>query len=205
MTHVPPEILHRLKVHGQEHVLSGWDALSAADRSNLVAQLAGIDLAELEALYKRKDEPHTVLPAREKIAPLPVEPPEASREARVAGEDALRRGEVAALCVAGGHGSRLGFDKPKGMFPVGPVSDASLFQVHAEKVLALSRNYGKPIPLLVMTSPATHADTEAFFRDHRFFGLPADQGFLRIVFLAPLDELNEIYDLMEAFTAKYLA
>jgi UDP-N-acetylglucosamine/UDP-N-acetylgalactosamine diphosphorylase len=91
------------------------------------------------------------------------------------GEDALRRGEVAALVVSGGQGSRLGFDRPKGMYPVGPVSGASLFQVHAEKVLALSRKYGKPVPLLVMTSPATHADTEAFFRDHRYFGLPAEQ------------------------------
>ncbi|HJZ53362.1 MAG TPA: UDPGP type 1 family protein [Gemmataceae bacterium] len=171
MTHVPPEILHRLKVHHQEHVLSGWDDLPAAERTNLVAQLAGIDLAELEALYKRKDEPHTVLPAREQIAPLPVEPAEAPSEARAAGEDALRRGEVAALCVAGGQGSRLGFDKPKGMFPVGPVSGASLFQVHAEKALALARKYGRLVPLLVMTSPATDADTKAFFRENHFFGL----------------------------------
>ncbi|MBX9625565.1 MAG: UDPGP type 1 family protein, partial [Gemmataceae bacterium] len=88
-----------------------------------------------------------------------------------AGEAALRRGEVAALVVAGGQGSRLGFDHPKGMYPVGPVSGASLFRVHAEKVLALSRRYGRPVPLLVMTSPATHAETEVYFRDQRFFGL----------------------------------
>ncbi|HMC66880.1 MAG TPA: UDPGP type 1 family protein, partial [Gemmataceae bacterium] len=88
--------------------------------------------------------------------------------------EALRRGQIAVLLVAGGQGSRLGFDHPKGMFPIGPVSNKSLFQIHAEKVLALRRRYAAPIPFLVMTSPATHAETEAFFREHRFFGLPSD-------------------------------
>ena len=90
---------------------------------------------------------------------------------RALGGEALRRGEVAVLLVAGGQGSRLGFDKPKGMFPVGPVTGATLFQIHAEKVLAVSRRYGRPVPLLVMTSPATHTETEAFFHAHGFFGL----------------------------------
>jgi UDP-N-acetylglucosamine/UDP-N-acetylgalactosamine diphosphorylase len=176
MLDAPPDLIHRLRLHRQEHVLTGWDRLTPDERAALVGQLAGVDLAELDALYRRKDEPHTVLPPRERIAPLPVEPADAIPASAVArGEDALRRGEVAALVVAGGQGSRLGFDKPKGMFPIGPVSGASLFQVHAEKVLALSRKYGKPVPLLVMTSPATHADTEAFFRDNRYFGLPAEQ------------------------------
>src|SRR5688572_21662918 len=149
MLDAPPDLIHRLRLHGQEHVLSGWDRLTPGERTAFVGQLAGVDLAELDALYKRKDEPHTVLPSRERIAPLPVESGDAIPASAVSrGEDALRRGEVAALVVAGGQGSRLGFDKPKGMFPVGPVSDASLFQVHAEKVLALSRKYGKPIPLL---------------------------------------------------------
>jgi UDP-N-acetylglucosamine/UDP-N-acetylgalactosamine diphosphorylase len=175
MTHAPPELLHRLKMHGQEHVLAGWDTLPPVAREKLVAQLAGIDFAELKALYARKNEPHAVLPPREQIAPLPVQPTTATAEAIAAGEDALRRGEVAALCVAGGQGSRLGFDKPKGMFPVGPVSGASLFQIHADKVLALSRKYGKSVPLLLMTSPATDADTRAYFAEHGNFGLDPAQ------------------------------
>src|SRR4051812_2455583 len=108
MTHVPPDLLHRLTAHGQAHVLAGWDALSLAERVALVEQLAGIDLAELEELYRRKDEPQAVLPPRDRIAPPPVEPADAPPAARAAGEEALRRGEVAALLVAGGQGSRLG-------------------------------------------------------------------------------------------------
>lgn len=171
MLHVPSALLHRLALHRQEHLIHGWDGLSVPERTELVEQLAGIDFAELEALYLRRNEPHTVLPPRERIAALPVAPALASPRERALGEDAIRRGEIAALLVAGGQGSRLGFDKPKGMFPIGPISDASLFRIHAEKVLALSRRCRAAIPLLVMTSPATHADTEAFFREHRFFGL----------------------------------
>jgi UDP-N-acetylglucosamine/UDP-N-acetylgalactosamine diphosphorylase len=176
MTDAPPDLTHRLRLHGQEHVLAGWDRLTPAERTALVGQLAGVDLAELDALYKRKDEPHTVLPPRDRIAPLPVEPADSIPPSAIAaGEEVLRSGQVAALVVAGGQGSRLGFEKPKGMFPVGPVSNASLFQLHSEKVLALSRKYGKPVPLLVMTSPATHADTEAYFREHHHFGLAREQ------------------------------
>src|SRR5581483_6615607 len=61
---------------------------------------------------------------------------------------------------------------PKGMFAIGPVSGKSLFQIHAEKGLALSRRYGKAMPFLVMTSPATDAETRAFFKAHHCFGLP---------------------------------
>ena len=91
------------------------------------------------------------------------------------GEEALRAGEVAVLVVAGGQGTRLGFDHPKGLFPIGPVSNKSLFQIHAEKVLALRRRYGAAVPLLVMTSQATHAATEAFFAENRYFGLPKEE------------------------------
>ncbi|HEY3787402.1 MAG TPA: UDPGP type 1 family protein [Urbifossiella sp.] len=171
MIHVPPELLHRLVAHRQEHLVHGWDSFDITQRTELVSQLAGIDFTELESLFLRKDEPHSVLPPREKIAPIPVADVAATSAERAIGEDSLRGGEAAALLVAGGQGSRLGFDKPKGMFPIGPISNASLFQIHAEKVLALSRRFGKPAPLLVMTSPATHDDTEAFFKEHRYFGL----------------------------------
>src|SRR5205823_3148475 len=113
------------------------------------------------------------VPAAERIQPVAVarlDP--GDRTTRQRGEDALRGGQVAALVVAGGQGTRLGFDHPKGMFPIGPISGKSLFQIHAEKVLALSRRYGKLIPLLVMTSPATDAETRTFFKEHHFFGLP---------------------------------
>ena len=89
----------------------------------------------------------------------------------LAGRGVLAAGEVAVVIVAGGQGTRLGFDGPKGCYPIGPVSDRSLFQIHAEKVVALGRRHGAPVPLYVMTSPQNHAETAAFFERHDSFGV----------------------------------
>jgi UDP-N-acetylglucosamine/UDP-N-acetylgalactosamine diphosphorylase len=174
MTAVPDDLRQRLLEFGQEHVLSGWDRLSEDERRSLLDQLRGLDLALLRTLYANRDHSFAV-PPPEKIQPVPVIPAVADGEARLRGEQALRNGEVAVLLVAGGQGSRLGFDHPKGMFAVGPVSNKTLFHIHAEKVLALRRRFGKPLPFLVMTSPATDDETREFFRKHGNFGLPADE------------------------------
>jgi UDP-N-acetylglucosamine/UDP-N-acetylgalactosamine diphosphorylase len=171
MVTVPNDLRERLHQYHQEHVLAWWDQLNDSERQALLDQLRGLDLEQLRGLYAQRDRGYA-LPAPQRIAPVPVarlDPKD--QPTRQRGEEALRRGEVAVLVVAGGQGSRLGFDHPKGMFPIGPVTNKSLFQIHAEKVHALARRYGRPIPLLVMTSHATHAETEAFFSEHHYFGL----------------------------------
>src|SRR5207244_8004938 len=131
-----------------------------------------LDLPALRQLYERRDRAFDV-PPPERIAPVSVVAHDApdNAAARKRGEEALRAGEVAALLVAGGQGSRLGFEHPKGMYAVGPVSKKSLFQMHAEKVLATQRRYGRPVPFLVMTSPATDAETKDYFAQQQYFGL----------------------------------
>jgi UDP-N-acetylglucosamine/UDP-N-acetylgalactosamine diphosphorylase len=174
MHHIPDDLRERLDEHGQAHVLAAWDRLAAEDRAHLAGQLQALDFDLLARLYTQRDESFA-LPPEHSIGPLPhVLPDEPDPEARQIGEDAIESGEVAALVVAGGQGTRLGFDHPKGMFPVGPVSQKSLFQLHAEKVLARGERFGVRIPLLVMTSHATHAETEAFFQKHDYFGLSAN-------------------------------
>jgi UDP-N-acetylglucosamine/UDP-N-acetylgalactosamine diphosphorylase len=81
--------------------------------------------------------------------------------------------------VAGGSGTRLGFEGPKGTFPIGPVSSASLFQIHAEKIVALGRRFGRPIPLYIMTSPENHQATVDFFQANGRFGLEHVRFFLQ--------------------------
>lgn len=175
MLRVPDDLRQRLRQHGQEHVLAWWDRLDDAGRAGLLDQMRAIDLGQLAGLYARRDESY-VVPAAERIQPPPViRMGDNEWQARQFGEEALRRGEVAVLLVAGGQGSRLGFEHPKGMFPVGPVSGHSLFQIHAEKVLALRQRYGRPVPFLVMTSHATDAETRQFFANHGNFGLPEDE------------------------------
>ncbi len=176
MSAVPDDLLQCLRSAGQEHVLRWWDRLSEQERRELEGQIRALDLNGLAHLYAQRDHVYSP-PSMEAIRPVPVVPvdsPDDSRYRRL-GEEALRGGEVAVLVVAGGQGTRLGFDHPKGLFPIGPVSNKSLFQIHAEKVLALRRRYGAAMPLLVMTSQATHAPTEAFFAEHRYFGLPKEE------------------------------
>jgi UDP-N-acetylglucosamine/UDP-N-acetylgalactosamine diphosphorylase len=174
MLSVPADLKRQLREHQQEHVLAFWETLSDNERQELLGQLQNLDLEQLRQLYLQRDESFAVPPV-EKIAPVPVIRLDTDRRrACQLGEESLRKGEVAVLLVAGGQGSRLGFEHPKGMYAIGPVSNKSLFQIHTEKVLALSRRYGKLIPFLVMTSPATHGETETFFAAHGNFGLPAE-------------------------------
>ena len=101
----------------------------------------------------------------------------AGEQARERGEAALRAGRVAAMVVAGGQATRLGYDGPKGLFPIGPVTQRSLFELQAQKLRGLARRYGRRVPWYVMTSQATDAATRAFFERSGRFGLPADDVF----------------------------
>jgi UDP-N-acetylglucosamine/UDP-N-acetylgalactosamine diphosphorylase len=176
MAAIPDDLLQRLRSAGQGHVLRWWDRLTDDERGELAGQIQALDLDELARLFTQRDHVYTP-PSMEAIRPVPVVPVDSPNNPRYRrlGEEALRRGEVAVLVVAGGQGTRLGFDHPKGLFPIGPVSNKSLFQIHAEKVLALRRRYAAAVPLLVMTSQATHAPTEEFFAQNHYFGLPKEE------------------------------
>ena len=175
MQHVPADLVRRLETHNQEHLLRGWDDLAVPQRVALTQQLAGLDLALIERLYARRDEVESLPPASD-IRPIPVvEPQSVSADDVRLGHESLLRGEVAVLLVAGGQGTRLGFDRPKGMYPIGPVTQRSLFAIHAHKVLALRRRYGRAIPFLIMTSPITDIDTREYFAANDCFGLPHDE------------------------------
>lgn len=174
MQDVPDDLRKRLQRHGQEHVLQNWDRLNASQRAALVNQLSRIDLEEISRLYASRDKP-TAVPGADRLAPIPMESAADVDEAtRQMGRDAIARGELAVLLVAGGQGTRLGSNKPKGMYPIGPVSNKSLFQIHAEKVYALGRRHGRPVPFLIMTSSATHEETTSYFEEQRFFGLQSE-------------------------------
>jgi UDP-N-acetylglucosamine/UDP-N-acetylgalactosamine diphosphorylase len=165
---------------GQEHVLAFWNQLDAAARERLGNQIAQLDLDLLEQLYQRRSDKSDfgALAARAGSPPAfrlnESENRFSIAQSRECGQQALGNGEVGVVLVAGGQGTRLGFDHPKGMFPIGPVSGRTLFQIHVEKIVAAARRYGVSIPLYLMTSPATHAETSEFFAAHERFGLPAE-------------------------------
>ena len=165
-----------LEANGQGHVLKFWDQLDSAGREGLLTQIETIDFTSIKAMQQllEKGESST---APEVIEPSPVielaeiEQRDKSEGLSELGGDAIGKGSVGVVLVAGGQGSRLGFDGPKGAYSVGPVSGASLFEIHARKVLALQEKYGADIPFYIMTSQLNDAPTRAFFAEHNYFGL----------------------------------
>jgi UDP-N-acetylglucosamine/UDP-N-acetylgalactosamine diphosphorylase len=174
MTH--DEAYGLLRPRGQDHVLRFWDRLDDAGRARLLAQIASLDLDAVERMKAMLTTAPSAASAPAEVTPAPVlERSELfSPENRRAGDDLLRAGRAGVLLVAGGQGSRLGFDGPKGVFPVGPVSHATLFEIHSRKVAALERKYGAPVPFYIMTSEVNDAPTRAFFEKHDYFGLAPD-------------------------------
>lgn len=170
----------RLREYGQEHLLAAWDELPPDRREALAASLRAIDFELIRRLYEGRDNKPDIASllqnATSPRGPRLSDRANASRrrEALECGEEALRSGSVACVLVAGGQGSRLGFEHPKGMFPIGPLSGHSLFQVFAEKIRARGKRYGSRIPLALMTSPVTHAETIDYFERHERFGLGND-------------------------------
>jgi UDP-N-acetylglucosamine/UDP-N-acetylgalactosamine diphosphorylase len=164
---------------GQERVFRYWERLDGAGRERLLAQAAQIDLAALQRAHAIHSRP----PSADSLQLEPVEverlpehggDPETAAAARQRGEEMLADGRVAPLVVGGGQGTRLGFEGPKGAFPLGPVTDRTLFEIQAQKIRGLRRRYGRPLPWCVMTSAATDAATREFFRKAEFFGLPEE-------------------------------
>jgi len=177
------ELRQRLKSFGQEHVLAFWNELTAEERQRLLSNIEEVDLEEVarlvEALvlsHQQEAEDFSLLePAPYISHPASGGDPEQWKQAAVAGEEALRNGQVAAFTVAGGQGTRLGYDGPKGTFPVTPVQGKPLFAVFAEKIQVAGRRYGHPIPWYIMTSAQNHEATLAAFEAGNYFGLEPGQ------------------------------
>ena len=170
----------RLAPFGQQHLLAFWDSLSPAERAGLARQIESVDLARVSRLFQTQAAEHDwAALARRAEGPPAVRLSDGKRsrsadEARRRGEQALSAGRVGVALVAGGQGTRLGFDHPKGMYPIGPQSQATLFQILLEKVWAVGRRYGVRLPLYLMTSPATHQETIDYLAAERYFGLAAE-------------------------------
>jgi UDP-N-acetylglucosamine/UDP-N-acetylgalactosamine diphosphorylase len=172
----------QLAERNQTHLIAHWDRLQPAERQQLANQLTNLDWELFDELAASGFDAEQEKADQKALGERAQSPPAlrlnqdystfTRSEAIQAGERAIAAGECAQMIVAGGLGTRLGSDQPKGMFPLGPLSGRTLFQILFEQILATGRAFGRSIPLYIMTSPATHDATEAFLREHRWFGLP---------------------------------
>ncbi|MFK7789040.1 MAG: UTP--glucose-1-phosphate uridylyltransferase [Phycisphaeraceae bacterium] len=162
----------------QSHVLKFYDELDEAQQNNLLAEIEGVDWPEVATLVQSHvlNKPEFAVP--DSIEPVPWYPYEETQdlrakyiEAKRVGEKLIKESKVAAFTVAGGQGSRLGWDAPKGTFPATPIRKLPLFACFAEYIHNIQNRFDVTIPWYVMTSPLNHADTVAFFNKNKFFGL----------------------------------
>jgi UDP-N-acetylglucosamine/UDP-N-acetylgalactosamine diphosphorylase len=170
---------------GQGQLFRFFDSLDPAGKQRLAGQLEALDprhLNELADAYVRQKPSINIPNDIRPVKAYPREPgPDQAKlytDAQARGEALLRSGHIAAFLVAGGQGTRLGYDGPKGEYPVTPIRRKPLFQVFAEQLKAYGRDFGKAVPWYIMTSDANDAQTRAFFKQHNFFGLNSQDVFI---------------------------
>lgn len=180
------QIRNVLERHGQGHLLAFYDRLDAQQKQNLLAEIEQLDLPEIDRWIQdivQNDRPE-VLPARIEPAPSyparPTQPRLAEKydRARARGLELIKTGAVAAFVVAGGQGTRLGFDGPKGNYPISPVKKKTLFQLFAETIAATADRHNARPAWYVMTSPLNHKETVGIFEANNYYGLGKENVFI---------------------------
>ncbi len=191
-------LIEKFVAAGQGQVFRFFNALPPDAQEQLLAQAATIDLSEVDALVQEHvlASEHAALDL-EGLEPAPyVALPEHGgdaakwAEAREAGAEAIRAGRVAAFTVAGGQGTRLGYDGPKGTYPVTPVTGKTLFQVFAEKIARSGERFGVTIPWFILTSEINNDATVAAFEENDYFGLPKESVQFIVQGLVPAVDLE---------------
>lgn len=165
------DVMRRFDGIGQAHLFTHWEARPPGMKRRLFEDLLSVDVSLLAELRGLLDLARPAIGDIRPAAFIPAAQSAADAEARAIGEDLVRRGKAAYLTVAGGQGSRLGFDGPKGLYPASPIRHLTLFAILAEKLRAAQRWYGISPPWLIMTSPTNRAATERYFEEEGYFGL----------------------------------
>jgi UDP-N-acetylglucosamine/UDP-N-acetylgalactosamine diphosphorylase len=190
----------RYEMHNQQHVFDHWSSLSNQEKVALLDQLDQIEVEQLGNYLKianaekgglqpngfydlsvQAKKPKTIKPFSGKVTSTTKDAKHLKKTCYNLGIDAIKSNKVATILLAGGQGTRLGFDGPKGMYDIGMPSKRTLFCMVAERILSLTKiasddNVDKTvhIPLYIMTSPMNHEITMNYFESNDFFGLPSD-------------------------------
>ena len=182
--------LEILTEYGQEHILKYYDELNDMEKASLLSQIELIDFSVLDNLSTDKN----INGVRGEFAPLgavTVKDIAANSDKYISiGIEAIRNGKAAAVLLAGGQGTRLGFDKPKGMFNIGVEKELYIFQCLFNNIMDVVNLAGAWIPLYIMTSEKNHNDTVEFLESKNYFGY--NKGYVRFFIqdMAPSVDFN---------------
>jgi UDP-N-acetylglucosamine/UDP-N-acetylgalactosamine diphosphorylase len=175
-----------LKRYGQQHLLTFWDELSSSQREKLLSQIEALKFDQI----KKKIDCYVTRPASTNLpknfisaSSYPAQPKTAQQKekynrAKKLGVELISAGRVAAFVVAGGQGTRLGFNGPKGDFKISPVKNKTLFQLFAEMIKAAGKKYSFEPRWYVMTSPLNYSQVSRSFKRKNYYGLKPSSVFI---------------------------
>ncbi len=153
---------------GQAHLLDFYNELSESEQSSLLEQIKSLDLSLLDL---KRESTESIRGNLEPLGAMTVSEINARKaEFDAVGIKALKDRKVGAVLLAGGQGTRLGFDKPKGCFDIGLTKQLYIFECLINNMLDTVAVCGTFFPLYIMTSENNHADTVSFFEEHDYFG-----------------------------------
>lgn len=173
------EALELTKIYNQEHLLKYFEELSNEEKQNLLQEIEEIDFDLIKCLYENNVKGH-IEDGDDKIEPI-----EQSKEFHNMSQEekdkyykigikAISEGEVCALVVAGGQGSRLGHNGPKGTYDIGLPSSKSLFEIQIDRLKELQEKTNRYIYWYIMTSEENNKETVEFFEKNNYFGYPKE-------------------------------
>ena len=167
------QALEKLSDCGQEHVMKYYEELSAEEKELLLAQIGDTDFSVIASVKDKRGAAQ-----KGKITPLAAmqlkEIREKEAEFKSVGLEAIRAGKVGAVLLAGGMGTRLGSDDPKGMYNIGITKDVYIFQRLIENLMDVVKEADAWVPLYVMTSDKNHEATTRFLKEHDYFGYKSE-------------------------------
>ncbi len=180
------ELLESFRAREQGQVFHFLPDLAPNAAKSLLAQARSIDLDLLERLCRETGAEDHSPPDLAPVGPVREAGPRGAA-AREAGSELLSKGKVGLYTVAGGQGTRLGFDGPKGCYRLPTPSSRPLFAWHAEKILAASRRHGVELPWVILVSEANAEITREHFEENDWYGLTGRIRFVRQKMLPAVD------------------
>lgn len=162
-----------LSRHGQMHLLDYYEELTDEQRGILLNEIEKLNISVVENINSNAEE------RTGNLSPIPARSLDDiainKKSYEEAGLKLLRENKVGAVLLAGGQGTRLGFDKPKGTFNIGITRKLSIFEQQMNNIKDVTSLAGRCFPLFIMTSDKNNGDTIAFFKENNYFGYPEDK------------------------------
>lgn len=166
-----------LQKYGQEHLLNSFNSLSKEKQSELLDTILTTNFKQMQELYEttkiKANFENVKLEPIAHVTKADLSQEELEKYTSL-GENAIKNGKLAVVTMAGGQGTRLGHNGPKGTYDLGLESHKSIFEILCDTMKEACEKYSVTIPWYLMTSDANHEDTIQFFKNHNYFGYPKE-------------------------------